>query len=157
MRALLVVVVFGWATPATAQERFVERTPLPRRPPVHTMERAGNPQSVSRLAVPSVTPRDVSGYVGGARLLGNHILASGPTAATGPLTDGTFGTDYAGIKVHPNRVFLAPSYDPSVGPTLARSYRTNGPHVPDVFALRPFRKAIIEKQEAAECAPRSFP
>jgi hypothetical protein len=149
MRALLVVVFCGGAT-AAAQERFVERTPLPHRPPVHSMARAGNPVGVSCLAVPSVTARDVGGYVGGAKLLGNHIFAKGAGVATGPLADGTFGTDYAGLTVRPNRVFLAPSYDPSVGPTVARSYRTDGPHVPDVLALRPFRKAILEKKEDAE-------
>ena len=133
---------------AAGQERFVERTPLPKNPVPHTLERAGNPAGVSRFAIPSVTSRDVGGYVGGGKLIGNNVFAKGSSAATGPVMDGTFGTDYAGFKVRPNRVFLAASPDPSVGSTVARAYRTDGPHVPDVFSLRPFRKAILESKEA---------
>jgi hypothetical protein len=133
---------------AIAQERFVERTPLPRTQPVHSMEGAGFPTNVSPHAIPSVTARDVGGYVGGGKLFGHSVLARGPLAATGPLADGVYGTDYAGLKVRPNRVFLAASPDPARGPAFARGYRTDGPHVPDVFSLRPFRKALFEKKEA---------
>ncbi len=147
--AALVVLVFC-GSPAFGQERFVERTPRPRHPAAHTMERAGNPTTVKRHAQPSVTAKDVGGYIGGGRLHGNRIFAKGSTVATGPVADGTFGTDYAGVKVRPNRVFLAPSYDPSVGPTVARAYRTEGHYPPDVFALRPFRKAVIEAKEVKE-------
>jgi hypothetical protein len=112
------------------------------------MERAGNPTRVSRFAVPTVTAANAGGYVGGGRLFGNRVLARGHGAVTGPNYAGTFGTDYAGLHVRPGRVFLAPSYDPSVGPTIARSYRTGGHYPPDVFALRPFRKAVIEAKEA---------
>ncbi|MFO0824440.1 MAG: hypothetical protein U0792_15210 [Gemmataceae bacterium] len=51
--------------------------------------------------------------------------------------------------MRPGRVFLAPSYDPSIGPTIANAYRTDGPHVPDVFAKRPLRNAILERGEDA--------
>lgn len=151
MRPLLVLVALLAAATAHARdwERFVQRTP-PRPQVPHTMDRAGNPLAVKPHAVPSVTARDAGGYVGGARLHGNNVFARGAGAAKGPLRDGTFGTDYAGLHVRPGRVFLAPSYDPSVGPTVARSYRTDGPFPPDVFVLRPLRKAILEKKEVTD-------
>jgi hypothetical protein len=146
-----VVAVGALVPPAAAQDgtRFVERTPMPRQPLFHTMDRAGYPQLVKPHAVPSVTPRDAGGYIGGGRLLHNRMFARGPVA-TGPVADGTFGTDYAGLRLRPNRVFLAPSYDPSLGPSIGRLYRTDGPYVPDVGTVRPLRNAVIEKREAKE-------
>jgi hypothetical protein len=137
---------------ATAQDgmRFVERTPLPRTPATHTMERSGHPTGISPHAIPSVTFRDVGGYVGGARLLHNNVFARGAGAATGPVADGTYGTDYAGFRIRPGRVFLAASADPSAGIPFSRGYHTDGPFPKDVFAARPFRKALFEKNEAAE-------
>lgn len=137
------------ASTVVAQDntRFVERTPLPHVPPQHTMQRAGNPAAVAWYAMPSVSKFDTGGYVGGGKLLGNNIFSKGPGAATGPLTSGTFGSDFAGFKLRPGRVFLAMSPDPSRGPAVANGYRTDGPPVPDVFALRPFRKAVLEKKE----------
>ncbi|WP_439620623.1 hypothetical protein [Gemmata sp.] len=133
---------------AFGQDRFVERTPSRHVPLVHTMERAGYPTSVKPHAIPSVPPQYTGGYIGGARLFhGNRPLAKGPYAAPGPVRDGTYGIDYAGITMRPGRVFLAPSYDPSIGPTIAQSYRAEGPVVPDVFSLRPLRKAVIEARE----------
>jgi len=141
--AMLVCVV---SNSAFAQERFVERAP--RRAPIpHTMERAGFPTTVKPHAIESVPPQAVGGYVGGARLRGNHVFARGAGAAVGAIQDGTYATDYAGIQTRPGRVFLAPSYDPSIGPTIARAYRTDGPQVLDVFSLRPVRKAVIEARE----------
>ena len=130
--------------------RFVERTPYPRTPAPHSMDRAGFPQEVRTHAVPSVTSRDVGGYVGGGRLLHNNILSRDAGAVTGPVATGTFGTDYAGVKVRPGRVFLAPSPDPSSGPSLSRAYRTDAHYPRDVFSLRHFRKALLEKREATE-------
>ena len=147
MRTLPPLIVLLLPGVANAQQRFVERTPYPHKPVLHTMDRAGKPTYVSRFAVPSVTAKEVGGYVGGGRLHGNRIFAKGAAAATGPVFDGTYGTDYAGLHVRPGRVFLARSYDPSVGPTIARSYRTDGHHPPDVFALRPLRKAVIDAKE----------
>jgi hypothetical protein len=130
---------------AIAQERFVERTPLPRTPAIHTMERAGNPTGTSPHATPSVTSRDTGGYIGGGKLFGHSVFTRGAGAATGPVADGVYGTDYAGVKVRPGRVFLGASPDPSAGPAFSRGYRTDGSHVPDVFSVRPFRKALWEK------------
>lgn len=152
MRASLwsLLVVVGVGSSGIAQERFVERTPYPRNPVFHTMERAGNPTSVKPRAVPSVTAHDATGYVGGAKLLGNNLRGKGSGAASGPIQDGTFATDYAGAQLRTGRVFLAPSYDRSIGPTVARAYRTDGPHVPDVFSLRPLRKAVLEKRDVMD-------
>jgi len=133
---------------AFAQERFVERAPQRRTPIPHTMERAGHPYSVRAHSIPSVPPAVVGGYIGGARLFGNHIFARGAGASVGAIEHGTYGVDYAGIQTRPGRVFLAPSYDPSIGPSIARSYRTDGPQVTDIFSLRPVRKAVIEAREA---------
>ena len=136
-----------FASPAVAQDRFVERTPAPRKPVDHSMTRAGNPRSIAWWAQPSVGRHDVGGYVGGGTLKNNTPLAKGPGAVTGPTEDGTFGTDFAGFRTRMGRVFLAPSADPSRAPSIARAYRTDGPHVPDVFAWRPFRKAVLEKKD----------
>lgn len=138
------------AAPAAvlAQDRFVERTPERKHPIPHTMERAGNPTGVRPHAIPSQLPQITTGYVGGAKLFrGNRPLAKGAYSSPGAVTNGTFATDYAGITIRPGRVFLAPSYDPSIGPTIANAYRAEGPVVPDVFSLRPLRNAVIEARE----------
>jgi hypothetical protein len=114
------------------------------------MQRAGNSASVAWWAKPSVGRFDTGGYVGGAKLLGNRVLARGPAAVTGPTTDGTFGLDFTGFRTRPGRVFLASPADPSRGVPVANNYRTDGPHVPDIFAARPVRKAVLEKREAKE-------
>jgi hypothetical protein len=152
--AVLLVPVVATGTivlAAAAQDgtRFVERTPMPRQPVLHTMERAGNPQIVKPHAAPSVSSHDAGGYIGGGRLLHNRIFARGPVA-TGPVADGTFGTDYAGLRMRPNRVFLGPSPDPSLGPSIARAYRTDGPYVPDAGTVRPLRNAVIEAREVKQ-------
>ena len=105
------------------------------------MQRAGNARNIAPWAVPSVTRFDAGGYIGGGSLRGNTAMA------TGQITEGTYGTDFTGFRMRMGRVFLAPSADPSAGASIARNYRTDGPRVPDVFAIRPFRKAILEKKE----------
>ena len=131
-------------------QRMAERTPMPHAFIDHSMERAGNPQSVSRHAAPSVTCRDHGGYLGGASIRNNNLLARGPGSAVGPVQDGTFGTDYTGFRAHLGRVFLAPSNDPSQGRPIYLAYISEGPRVKDVYAGRPFRKAVLEKREDAE-------
>jgi hypothetical protein len=44
-------------------------------------------------------------------------------------------------------VFLAPSADPSRGRPAYLAYRSDGPRVVDVFALRPLRKAVLDQRE----------
>ncbi len=117
----------------------------------HSMQRAGYPLNVKPHAKPSMTRFDHGGYVGGGTLRGNSFLASGPGSATGPVHDGTFGTDFGGFRAHLGRVFLAPSYDPSSnGRPIYLAYRAETIRVTDVFALRPFRKAVLEKREDKE-------
>lgn len=123
MRLIVAAVCAALVTPSLAQERFVERAPLPLVPQPHTMTRAGNSSSVAWWATPGVGKRDRGGSV-----------------------FGTFGTDYA-LKF-PRLVFRPEPADPSRGLPLASGYRTDGPHVPDIFAARPLRKAIIEKKDA---------
>jgi hypothetical protein len=137
------------ASESPAQDRFVERTPL-RKPVDHTMQRAGNPRNIAWWARPSVSKYDAMGYIGGGSLKGNSLLAKGPFSATGPSDTGTVGMDFAGFKMRMGRVFLAPSADPSHGSSITRNYRTDGAHIPDIFALRPFRKAVLEKKEDLE-------
>ena len=104
-----------------------------------------------RKSVQPMAARDgAGGYIGGGSVRGNSILAEGPASATGPISEGVFGTDFTGFQMRMGRVFLAPSANPAAGPRIARNYRTDGPHVPDVFAIRPFRKAILEKKEDIE-------
>ena len=107
---------------ASAQERFVERAPAQIFPQAHTAGRAKNSMAVAWWARPGVGRCDAGGTVGG-----------------------TFGLDFVGKR--PARVFLAPPADPSRGLPLASGYRTDGPHVPDIFAARPLRKAILEAKE----------
>jgi hypothetical protein len=144
------------ACPARADDRpflqrFAERGST-RSGPIteHSMQRAGYPLTVSRWAVPSVTRFDNGGYLGGASIKNNNLLARGPGSAIGPVYDGTFGTDYTGVRQHMGRVFLAPSDDASVGRPAYLAYVSEGRRVPDIFALRPFRKAVLEKREDAE-------
>src|SRR4051794_33343753 len=118
MRLLTLVAVASLAPVASAQERFVERTPAQTLPQPHTMSRAGNSASVAWWAAPSVGRHDRGGNV-----------------------FGTFGLDFAGK--FPGRVFRPESADPSRGAPIANGYRTDGPHVPDIFAARPLRKAIL--------------
>ena len=122
MKFVALVACVALASAASAQERFVERTPPQLFPQPHTMSRAGNSASVAWWATPGVGRCDAGGTVGG-----------------------TFGLDFVGKR--PGRVFLSPSADPSRGTPIANNYRTDGPHVPDVFAARPLRKAILEKRE----------
>jgi hypothetical protein len=131
-------------------ERFAQRTPYPCRPIDHSAERAGTPLTVSRLAAPSMTRSDGAGYIGGASIRNNNLSARGPCSAVGPIYDGTFGTDYTGVRQHMGRVFLAPSSDASVGRPIYLGYVAEGRRVTDIFALRPFRKAVLEKKEEAE-------
>ena len=139
------IVMLGLFAPAAAaQDRFVERAPAAKHQPANTQARAGYPQSVAWWAVPGRSSHETGGYVGGGALRGNRGVM-----ATGPRTDGTFGWDFAGFHNRPGRVFLAPSEDPAAGAVVARNYRAEGPRVPDVFSLRPVRKAVLEKREAA--------
>ncbi len=131
-------------------QRIAERTPAPRTPVEHTAQRAGFPLSVHNHAVPSVTRFDYGGYIGGATVKNNNLFARGPGSATGPVQDGVFGTDYAGVRSNLGRLFLAPSDDPSRGRDFARGYSPEGPRVTDVFALRPFRKAVLETRADRE-------
>jgi hypothetical protein len=149
MRIALLTTILT-VSPAFAQERFTERTPLPKQPVPHTMQRAGYPRSIAPWAVPSVSRYDAGGYIGGGSVKDNSLRATGPLSATGPTDTGTFGTDFAGFKLRMGRVFLAPSADPSQGAPISQNYRADGPVVPDVFALRPFRKAVLEKKEDVE-------
>jgi hypothetical protein len=129
-------------------ERFVQRTPMPARPVEQTMATAGYPQQVSKHAIPSITRFDGPGYIGGSELC--HPFARGEGAATGPTQTGTYGTDFIGFRQRPGRVFLAGADDPTLGYPFARKYRTDGPRITDVFALRPVRKAVLEAKEDKE-------
>lgn len=132
-------------------DRFVQRAPQPRRPVDHSMERAGYPQSVRPHAQSSVSKHDNSGYIGGARVTHNNVVhGRGPGAVTGPIRDGVYGTDWTGFREHMGRVFLRPSADPSRANYFYRGYSAEGPRVTDVFALRPLRKAVLEKREDQE-------
>ena len=126
MRRLLPVVVLlaGWAAPATAQTTAAD----------HTFARAGQSNVVAPWARPTRTPKEVPGYVGGGR-----PFPAWGGEGRGPL-DGTFGYDFVGYGFYPNRVFLG-WYGPEAGPT-GGPYRTDGPRVFDIFSVRPVRRAL---------------
>ncbi|MBY0398457.1 MAG: hypothetical protein K2X91_18575 [Thermoleophilia bacterium] len=142
---------FAHADDRPLLQRIAERTPCPHTPVEHSAARAGFPLTVKPHAIPSVTRFDHGGYIGGGSLKGNSLIARGPASAVGvPQQLGTFGTDFGGYRAHLGRVFLAPSFDPSRGPSAQKLYNADGPRVVDVFALRPLRKAILEAREHAE-------
>ncbi len=140
------------AAPAWGQdgERFVENTPLPLQPRPHTLERAGQPDTVGRWAVPAVSSHFLAGYVGGGSLRGNNPFVRGPAATSGAVGVGTFGSDFVGFRLRPGRIFLGASEDPS-GASRDQRYRAESfLHMPDVLNIRPVRKAILAKKEAME-------
>lgn len=104
----------------------------PLAPPEHTQQRAGCPQSVAPWAVPGQTSHYAVGYVGGACL--------GRKGEPRNSDEGVFGWDYAGRSWNPGRVFLNWCHfgkQPQPGP-----YKSDGPHVPDVFSIKPIQRAM---------------
>ncbi|MBA4066461.1 MAG: hypothetical protein C0501_22670 [Isosphaera sp.] len=148
--AAAVAVAVGWSPgEARAQvgERFVDRTPRP----LFRIGRDESSRTVGRYTDPSVTVNDTGGYNGG-RLPTGGLFSRGAVVYPPPNpadTVGVFGTDYVGMALSPRRVFL-PATDPTRYAPLIRSYRTDVVFPEDIFALRPFRKAVIEKREDAE-------
>jgi hypothetical protein len=109
----------------------------PRSEPEHTAERAGYPQCLAPWAVPGRTDKYAIGYVGGG-CLGRRGEPWRPG-------EGIFGWDFAGCARYPGRVFLNWCHcgtEPKSGP-----YKTDGPHVPDVFSVHPVQRAA-EKHRA---------
>lgn len=101
---------------------------------VHTQDRAGYANEVSKLAAPAGRFEAV-GWIGGGRLALFH-RPDGKAA-----TDGTWGSDFAGFGRRPGRVFLDWRHDrprqPAPGP-----YATDGPHVPDVIGAHPVQRLL---------------
>ena len=83
----------------------------------HILQRAGNPQEISRLAHPSETPAYTGYHVGG----GSPRQGDAP----GPL-EGTWGWDYEGICLR-RKVILHWWHGRCQGGT--GSYKTDGPHL----------------------------
>jgi hypothetical protein len=102
----------------------------------HTPARAGHPQHIAWYAVPGLSPKETGGYVGGGCLFRGTVR--GPA-------DGTWGWDYVGKGKHPGRIFLSwcgCARQPRPGP-----YKTDGPEVPDVFAVKPIKRALEKSRE----------
>lgn len=122
MRPLVALLLCSVVASAAEPQRFVERTPPAKFPPAHTADRAGNPTAVSRFAVPA------------------------PQAGTaGGNVNGVFGTDFVGLPRRYDRTFPGPT---DRGRPLASNYSTTIPPIPDVFALRPFRNAVLGSKDA---------
>ena len=120
-------VLFAAVGPASAFH------PLP--PPQHTHERAGNPQCVAKWAMPGRTPKYDVGYVGGG-CLGRKGEPRTPD-------EGVFGWDYVACGWYPGRVFLNWCHWCHCGKQAKPGpYKVDGPHVPDIFAIHPVRRAI---------------
>jgi hypothetical protein len=99
---------------------------LGRDIPLHTMERAGYPLIVSKLAIPSQTPAYYGYYVGGGRVFGG--------TGAGPL-EGTWGWDYGCHWLyHP---FLALGFGSTHRQGGTGSYSTDkGPEVPNPLGYK---------------------
>jgi hypothetical protein len=134
-RTIALALTAGALGPAAASD--IDRTHRHPSPAVHTHERAGYPLEVSRLAAPGRTHAYTGGYVGGGR------LAVFPRKPDGRdiHQDGTWGWDYVGPGRRPGRVFLDWWHDRPKQPAPA-PYTTDGPHIPDVFTLRPLQRLI---------------
>jgi hypothetical protein len=100
----------------------------------HTFARAGQSNVVAPWARPTRTPKEALGYVGGGR---PFPAWSGEGRG---LLDGTFAYDFVGYGLYPNRVFLG-WYGPETG-RPGGPYQTDGPHVFDIFSVRPVRRAV---------------
>lgn len=102
----------------------------------HTHCRAGYPMCIAPWARPGVSPKATGGLIGG----GTKRRAAGPSPA-----DGTWGWDYVGC-LKPSRLFLgwdyARKHSAPAGP-----YKVDGPHVTDVFAVKPVRRTVEKVHE----------
>lgn len=131
---------------AEEPQRHAERTPYPKIPIVQSMERAGNPTCVAWWAKPSIGNHEAGGYVGGGSIKGNKPFSK-TEGGLGPIQCGTFGWDYVGFCDRTGRIFLGNSPEKHKETCFYRGYRTDGPEVKDVFAIRPIRKAVLECKE----------
>ncbi len=137
------------SAPATAQTRFAERTPPAPAPAVAPAWPTDGSMPLARFARTSTGHHQAPGVVGGGRMtLARFLGRTGTAVDAAPV--GTFGTDFAGFRFRPTRVFLAASPDPSRGPAIARSYRTDAGVTFDPFAARPLRKAVIEARDGSK-------
>lgn len=109
----------------------------------HTFERAGYPNEVSKLAHPTNTPKYAGYYVGG----GCVCRGGGP----GPL-QGTYGWDFVGGCLVRPKVMLAwcfkCRYQGGSG-----AYKTDGPHVPNVFGVHLPERPAENGEHGCECHP----
>lgn len=131
-RTLLLTALVGGAFGLNAEAGSLfhhhdeEGTPPPGCPRSfeHTFHRAGHPDQISRHAELTRTPSYDSYYVGGGTAFGGCPRRR---------EEGTWGRDYQGLYV-PRRVWLDWShgrrYQGGTG-----SYKTDGPHVPDIIGL----------------------
>jgi hypothetical protein len=129
-----------FATLTVALTPFAARAdiPAPCSGPEHTQQQAGYAQCVAWYAVPVRSPKDGTGYVGGG--------CQGRKGEPRRPDEGVFGWDYVGCGRYPGRVFLNWCHchkQPPPGP-----YRTDGPHVPDIFSLHPLQRAAESKRHA---------
>ena len=133
MRACLTLFIALFAAPAWAD------IPAPCTGGDHTPERAGYPPCVAWYARCGRTDKYAVGYIGGGCV--------GCCGEARRLDEGTFGWDYA-AHWRPGRVFLNWCHcgkSPPEGP-----YKTDGPHVPDVFSIHPIKNSLGEKRN---CEP----
>lgn len=120
---------------AAADEPDADRTHRFPSTAVHTTERAGHPQAISRWAVPSRSPHHGGGYVGGGKL----SLFAAHRDGRDPHTEGTWGWDFVGRGRRPGRVFLGwwhgRPHEPAAAP-----YRTDAAHYFDPLTVRPLKR-----------------
>ncbi len=111
----------------------------------HTHERAGRPQSIAWYAVTSWSCKECGGLIGGGSL--RRGIGAGPY-------DGTWGWDYVGNGWRPSRFFLSWTAE-GAKKSKPGPYKVDGPHVTDVFAIKPVKRAIERKNKAEAHSPPS--
>lgn len=98
----------------------------------HTQCRGGFANCTAWWAVAGRSKQECGGLIGGGS------LARG--GAAGP-HDGTWGWDYVGRGWRPDRFFLSWYPDGARQPKPG-TYKVDGPRVPDVFAVKPIKRAV---------------
>ncbi len=140
MRWVLIAVACGSGAVLAAEPDTDKTHRFPSKA-VNTMERAGNPQQISCLAMPGRTPCYTAGYTGG----GIFRFTSKHQDPRDLMQDGTWGSDYTLFGKFPGRIFLGWAHDRKHQPPRG-DYTTDGRHVPDPIALHPIQKLLTGRK-----------
>lgn len=144
MRWALIGLMCGCGT-VSAQEPDTDKTHRYPSTAVNSLERAGHPDEVSKLAKPGRNSHYTVGYTGG----GLFSLTQRKREPREISYDGTWGSDYTLFSKRPGRIFLGWAHDKPHQPPHPK-YEGIGPHVPDPVAAHPFVKLLTGRKKEGE-------